>query len=300
MEKPEVSVIMATYNRSNIIHYAIASLIAQTFLDWELIVVGDCCTDDTESVVKNLRDGRIRFINLPENFGEQSGPNNEGLRLARGKYIAFLNHDDLWFADHLQIGLECLTMSNADLVFAGGVVDHGNEKPMDVTGLIFREKGYNPDVTFVPASNWIFKRELIEEVGYWKPAKELYLIPSYDWQQRVYQAGKRIVATEKITVIAVPSSSRVNSYLHRSFTENQKYFNQLQDPSFRGYLLNKVIFDWGQVYYYDEKLYLKRFFMNSLKRGLRFFGVNVRELSFRLRFGKGGIIRNYRQRRGLK
>src|SRR5690606_24951720 len=95
--RPLVSVVMATYNRSNIIVYAIESLRANTLQDWELIVVGDCCTDDTETVVSAFGDQRIRFINLPENCGEQSGPNNFGVGLARGKYLAFLNHDDMWF-----------------------------------------------------------------------------------------------------------------------------------------------------------------------------------------------------------
>ncbi len=299
MNVPEVSVVMATYNRSNIIGYAIATVIRQRFQDWELLVIGDCCTDDTESVVNSFADDRIRFLNLPVNFGEQSGPNNEGLRMARGRYIAFLNHDDLWFSDHLQVGVNCLKSSGADIVFAGGVVDHGKQQPLDVTGVISREKGYHPDKTFVPASNWIFKAELISEIGYWTPARDIYLIPSHDWQQRVYQRGKKMIATNKITVIAIPSSSRTKVYSNRSFAEHETYFSQLNDPDFRTTLLSQVIFDWGQKYYYDEKLYLKRFINGRLKKLLVHFGINTSELTFRIRFGKGGVIRRYRQRRGL-
>ncbi|OVE80458.1 hypothetical protein BVY01_00290 [bacterium I07] len=98
---PLVSIIVATYNRSNILYYALSSLIKSIFQEWECIVVGDACTDDTENVISSLGDSRIRFVNLKENFGEQSGPNNYGCELARGKYIAFLNHDDMWFPDHL-------------------------------------------------------------------------------------------------------------------------------------------------------------------------------------------------------
>ena len=64
MSLPTVSVIMATYNRSNIIGYAIGSLLRSSFADWELIVVGDACTDDTESVVSSFADPRIRFIKV--------------------------------------------------------------------------------------------------------------------------------------------------------------------------------------------------------------------------------------------
>ena len=85
---PLVSIILATYNRSPVLAHAIESVRRSTLTDWELIVVGDGCTDDTAAVVASFDDPRVTFINLPRNVGEQSGPNNEGLRLARGRYIA--------------------------------------------------------------------------------------------------------------------------------------------------------------------------------------------------------------------
>src|SRR5271166_2413327 len=80
----------------------VVSVILQTFTDWELLVMGDGCTDDSAEVVARFTDPRIRFVNLPERVGDQSGPNNEGARIARGRYIAYLNHDDLWFPDHIE------------------------------------------------------------------------------------------------------------------------------------------------------------------------------------------------------
>ena len=91
----KVSIITATYNRSEVLKWAIRSVLAQTFCDWELIVVGDACTDDTEQVVASFTDPRIRFVNRSTSFGEQSGPNNDGFFLANGRLIAYLNHDDL-------------------------------------------------------------------------------------------------------------------------------------------------------------------------------------------------------------
>ena len=82
--------------------YAVESLLRSTIVDWELIVVGDACTDDTGDVVASFGDSRIQFYNMEKNCGEQSGPNNEGLRRARGEYVAFLSQDDLWFPDHLE------------------------------------------------------------------------------------------------------------------------------------------------------------------------------------------------------
>ena len=86
---------MATYNRSNILKHAIESVLHSTFENWELIIISDASTDNTEDVVRFYRDPRKRFYELEENTGDQSRPNNEGLKYARGKYIAYLSHDDL-------------------------------------------------------------------------------------------------------------------------------------------------------------------------------------------------------------
>ncbi len=114
-----VSVVMVTYNRSELLTYSIGSVMRQSLPDWELIVVGDGCTDDTAEVVGNLAaaDPRIRFVNRTPRCGEQAGPNNHGVELARGRYLAFLNHDDLWLADHLERSVETIERLDADLVF---------------------------------------------------------------------------------------------------------------------------------------------------------------------------------------
>ncbi|HKO55667.1 MAG TPA: glycosyltransferase family A protein [Thermoanaerobaculia bacterium] len=84
---PRVTVIMATYNWSSVLPYSIGSALLQTFADFELLVVGDGCTDDSEAVVNARDDRRVRWINLPVNSGHQSTPNNEGLRQARGERL---------------------------------------------------------------------------------------------------------------------------------------------------------------------------------------------------------------------
>ena len=102
---PTVSVIVAAYNRSNVLRYALRSALAQDFSDFEILVIGDACTDDTGDVVRSFNDPRVSYLSLPLNFGEQSGPNNVGIARAQGRYIAFLNHDDFGFPDHLGAAL---------------------------------------------------------------------------------------------------------------------------------------------------------------------------------------------------
>ena len=65
--RPTVSILTATYNRSHVLHYAIRSVLSQRWTDWELIVVGDACSDDTAEVVASYGDSRITFVNLRKN-----------------------------------------------------------------------------------------------------------------------------------------------------------------------------------------------------------------------------------------
>ena len=86
------TVIIPTYNWAPVLPYSIGSVLDQTLTDFELLVVGDGCTDESEGVVRDIarQDSRVRWINLPENTRSQSKPNNEGNRQARGEFVAYL------------------------------------------------------------------------------------------------------------------------------------------------------------------------------------------------------------------
>jgi dTDP-4-dehydrorhamnose 3,5-epimerase len=85
--RPAITIVTATYNRSRALACAIESARRESFADWEMIVVGDACTDDTAEIVARAADPRIRFINLDRNWGEQAGPNNIGVAEARAPLI---------------------------------------------------------------------------------------------------------------------------------------------------------------------------------------------------------------------
>src|SRR5262244_3561534 len=97
---PLVSVIMPTFNRADTITRAIRSVQAQTFTDWELIVVDDGSTDNTAERIEGC-DPRMKLIRQ-ENQGT-AGARNAGLRASSGSYIAFLDSDDEWLPHHLEL-----------------------------------------------------------------------------------------------------------------------------------------------------------------------------------------------------
>src|SRR6059036_1113442 len=122
MAMPKVTLIIAAYNSSKTLQCALRSLRQQTFPDFEAWVVGDACTDDSEQVVSSFADPRLYWTNLGQHCGCQNGPNNEGLRRARGRYIAYLGHDDLWFPWHLAGLVSTIEETGADFVHAAAAL----------------------------------------------------------------------------------------------------------------------------------------------------------------------------------
>jgi len=104
---PLVSVVIPTYNRAALLAQAIDSVLAQTFADYEVIVVDDGSTDRTAAVVEAVADRRVSLISLPHS-GLPARVRNAGIKRARGRYIAFLDSDDLWDPSKLDEQLAAL------------------------------------------------------------------------------------------------------------------------------------------------------------------------------------------------
>ena len=112
---PLVSIMIATYNRGDLLaSRTIPSILAQSYSNFELIIVGDACTDDTEKLVRAFTDPRIRFENLaergvyPENplyrwMVAGTVPINRALAMSQGDWIAYIDDDDIWTPDHLDV-----------------------------------------------------------------------------------------------------------------------------------------------------------------------------------------------------
>jgi glycosyltransferase involved in cell wall biosynthesis len=284
MRGPRVSVVTAAYNRGNVLRFAIESLLAATFEDWELLVIGDACTDDSEEVVRSFGDSRLSFFNLPVNSGDQAAPNNEGVHHARGEFIAFLNQDDLWTRDHLATCLDAigedgfvstLTLS----IGRDGVVYLGGNSP----------RGTYYPLTFLPASTWFMCRAFFENVGPWRPAREIFLIPSQEWLFRAWKRGLRLRSVEKPTVLALPSGSRKDSYSNRAADEHARYAALLrEDPELMSRLMQSA------------KTIAPGAIRTAAWRIALAFGFHPLSVSLAWHYGRrGGFVDSLRRTRGL-
>lgn len=131
-----VSVIMPSYNTAEYISESIASVQKQTYTDWELIIVDDCSTDNTDEVVQPfLNDQRIRYIKNEKNSGAAVS-RNKALREARGKWIAFLDSDDLWMPDKLEKQIQFMDVSGYHFSYTNYIEIDSNSNPngIRVTG----------------------------------------------------------------------------------------------------------------------------------------------------------------------
>ena len=108
-----VSIIMPAYNAEKYIEEAIESVLKQTYRNWELIIVNDCSIDATEQIVKKYQeqDERIKFHSLTENHGVANA-RNTALQNAVGRYIAFLDSDDMWLPEKLEKQIGFMKIDN--------------------------------------------------------------------------------------------------------------------------------------------------------------------------------------------
>ena len=111
---PKISVLMTCYNAASTIEESVRSVIAQTFTNWELVLVDNCSTDDSMAIVRRIGDARIRITKLERNHGRTPAL-NIGLNNARGEYLAILDADDLSTPDRLQLQVDYLD-NNPNLV----------------------------------------------------------------------------------------------------------------------------------------------------------------------------------------
>jgi hypothetical protein len=231
-DAPLVSVIIATYNWSSVLRYALLSAQAQTFVNFELLVIGDGCTDDSGDVVASFCDPRFRWENLSINYGHQWAANNRGLALARGQWIAYLGHDDLWMPNHLELLLRKLEQANADVAFslamAIGAPGCGGRMLFSVF-----EDGEFPRGAEMPPSALIHRTSLVVQYGDWPDHRVTARSPESAFLARFYDGGAKFVSLPEVTVFKFPSSWRPLSYAKGSCEEQADFFRRMQQqPDF--------------------------------------------------------------------
>jgi hypothetical protein len=167
---PRFSVLLPTHDRADVVGYAIRSVLDQTEQDFELLVVGDGCTDGTADIVLGFSDRRIRWFDLPKApfFGYAN--RNVALREGRGGLVAFMAHDDLLLSDHLELLGTPFAAPEVDWAYSRPlwVADDGVMVPYAVDLRDPIQLGFFLDVAnSIPASCVVYRRSCLDRYGYW-------------------------------------------------------------------------------------------------------------------------------------
>jgi glycosyltransferase involved in cell wall biosynthesis len=168
MQDPLVSIIVPTHNRAHLIGDTIRSVISQNYRHWELIIVDDGSTDETEQVVKKFSENRIRYFFI-EHTGNLGRVRNKGIAQAAGNYIALLDSDDLWLPHKLEYQLSFFTQySQACFVFGQGEQFGEGATPTPQLERYFAGKVFHPFlfesrfILYVPTL--LFKKEVFHHL----------------------------------------------------------------------------------------------------------------------------------------
>lgn len=191
---PKISVITPTYDRLDMIGRAIESVIAQTFTDWEMIIVDDCPEKPAEEVVRRYADPRISYIKHEKNSGGAAARNTAMVR-ATGEYFAFIDDDDEWYPDTLEILYGALSDTANTVGFCFAATEnkypdgkiHITHVPNGIAD--YHERALTKFHGFI-GQTLLVKRAVYEDIGKWDPA-----FPSHqeiEWVIRITKKYKAL------------------------------------------------------------------------------------------------------------
>ena len=204
-----VSVIIPAYKAEKYINEALNSVKIQTYNKWEIIVVEDAWHDDTEKIVRQFSqtapEHKIEFIRHEKNRG-LGATRNTAIRHANGKYLAFLDHDDIWKPKHLEESVKVLEGKQADFVYSTTLMfDNETNEQLGFMGPTTEEiKNFPASLSgrnYITPSAVVIKKDALEKVGLMNMEKQLHGCEDYDCWIRMARAGFKFVYLEEVNCL---------------------------------------------------------------------------------------------------
>jgi len=209
-KNPLVTVYIPTYNRGELlIERAVNSVLKQTYKNFELIIIGDHCTDNTEELLSKIDDPRLRFYNLPKRecrypdevenhwLAGPVVPANKALEMAQGEWIARIDDDDTWTPDHIESLLRFAQKEQYEFVSASYMTErHGKKMVVDV-------KDENPRIG--GTQTWLYRsylRFFKYNINCWR--KKWNRVNDIDIQVRMHQARVHMGFLDKVVASVLP------------------------------------------------------------------------------------------------
>jgi glycosyltransferase involved in cell wall biosynthesis len=248
MSKPTISVIMPAYNAEKYISESINSVIDQTYTNWELIIIDDGSTDNTFHIIQPFltQDNRIKYV-FQSNSG-QGKARNRGLLEAKGELIAFLDADDLWITNKLDIQVEDMNNSpEVDLLFSGAkafkgthqnILKHLNHNNSDIYSGLDAFKVFLKG-NKIPILTVLVKKEIVEAVGNFDESRHLQNVEdSHLWLKLLFENYNLKSSNKNLAFYRVHEEQSTSN----KFKNTLKEINLIKDFTGRESSLDKDIF----------------------------------------------------------
>ncbi|TRX04542.1 glycosyltransferase family 2 protein [Flavobacterium gawalongense] len=241
IKRPLISVIMPAYNASDYIMEAINSVIGQTYNNWELIIVNDGSTDSTAEIIKGYLSIDNRIYYYYQENGKQGKARNLAISKSKGEYLAFLDADDLWVNNKLEIQVEQIQLKNVDLVFSNAFVINDSEKT-DLNKVIHCYQGFLDsnegldrmiERNRIPILTVLVKRSKVIEVGMFSEKINMHE-DSHLWLKLLINKAVLYGSNETLAIYRIHKNSS---------TANEKfaldvYINVLSEVSYNNKEIN--------------------------------------------------------------
>lgn len=228
-ERPEVTVVMPTFNRADLIAESIESVRAQTFTDWELVIVNDGGSREVEATVEPfLADGRVRYVYAEH--GGLSSARNVGMAVARGDYICQLDDDDVYYPEHLETLLNFLRRNPGCDAAYTDCHRAFQEKREGRWVTVKKTVPYSVDFdlrqmrhqSFVPVISLMHARECIHRAGWYNE----HILRAMDWEYFI-RLG-RAHPLHHLRVVTCEQRERSDrSQMTRTFEVPRNYYRNL-------------------------------------------------------------------------
>jgi teichuronic acid biosynthesis glycosyltransferase TuaG len=198
---PQVSVIVPVFNAEAYVIETLASIQAQTFMDFDVHVIDDCSTDNSGDLIKAFcsLDQRFVYHRCDKNHGGPAGPRNVGIANSTGAFVAFCDSDDLWVPHKLEIQLDVITRPDVAIVCAA-IRDFTDSKsirmfPRPSLPVEVREISHAKLLlkNWIAMSSVMVKRSAFAAIGQFNTAKSHIAVEDFDMWLRMTSARQRIV-----------------------------------------------------------------------------------------------------------
>lgn len=223
---PTVSIIMATYNQADFIEKSVRSVLSQTFADYELIVVNDGSTDETDRIFKEkIKSEKIIYC-FQANKGAASA-RNKGLSLATGEYVVFLDSDDLLYPNYLERQVETIRRTGSGMVACDFNLLYSDGTKKNVTINIKEDDQFYQAIiqNQSPPVATMLKRSAVIEVGFFD--ESVHSCEDYDLFLRMFAGGNKLVRTRETLCEYVIHPIGKSTHIYNMIKSKTKIINKL-------------------------------------------------------------------------